>query len=58
MSRPIYGQPLPSPKDRHRKIQNIAAELNVRYLLEGSVQRLVPVRVSAQLIDGTAGHHV
>lgn len=46
-------------KDRHRKVQEIAAELDVRYLLEGSVQRLGQrVRVNAQLIDGTTGHHV
>jgi len=46
-------------KQRHRKIQEIAAELGVRYLLEGSVQRLGPrVRVNAQLIDGVSGHHV
>ncbi len=46
-------------KDKHRKIQDIAAELDVRYLLEGSVQRLgQQVRVNAQLIDGVTGHHV
>lgn len=46
-------------KDKHRKIQEIAAELDVRYLLEGSVQRLAGrVRVNAQLIDGVTGHHV
>ena len=46
-------------KDKHRKIQEIAAELDVRYLLEGSVQRLAEqVRVNAQLIDGVTGHHV
>ncbi len=46
-------------KDRHRKIQDIAVELDVRYLLEGSVQRLAQrVRVNAQLIDGLTGHHV
>lgn len=46
-------------KNRHRRIQEIAAELDVRYLLEGSVQRLGQrLRVNAQLIDGTTGHHV
>lgn len=46
-------------KDRPRKVQEIAAEFDVRYLLEGSVQRLAQrVRVNAQLIDGTTGHHV
>jgi TolB-like protein/class 3 adenylate cyclase/Flp pilus assembly protein TadD len=44
---------------RHRRIQEIAAELDVRYLLEGSVQRLGErVRVNAQLIDGATGHHI
>lgn len=46
-------------KHRHRKIQEIAAELDVRYLLEGSVQRQQGrIRVNAQLIDGKTGHHV
>lgn len=46
-------------KQRHRKIQEIASELDVRYLLEGSVQRLQGrIRVNAQLIDGKTGHHV
>lgn len=46
-------------KHRHRKVQEIAAELDVRYLLEGSVQRLQErIRVNAQLIDGGTGHHV
>jgi adenylate cyclase len=46
-------------KNKHRKIQEIAAELNVRYLLEGSVQRMAGrVRVNAQLIEGINGHHV
>jgi TolB-like protein/class 3 adenylate cyclase/Flp pilus assembly protein TadD len=46
-------------KSRHCKIQDIAAELDVRYLLEGSVQRLGSrVRVNAQLVDGASGHHI
>jgi TolB-like protein/Flp pilus assembly protein TadD len=46
-------------KNRHCKIQDIATELDVRYLLEGSVQRLGHrVRVNAQLVDGTTGHHI
>lgn len=46
-------------KNKHRKIQEIAAALDVRYLLEGSVQRMAGrVRVNAQLIEGANGHHV
>jgi TolB-like protein/class 3 adenylate cyclase/cytochrome c-type biogenesis protein CcmH/NrfG len=46
-------------KNKHRKIQDIAAELDVRYLLEGSVQRMAGrVRVNAQLIEGINGHHI
>lgn len=46
-------------RERRRRVQEIAAELDVRYLLEGSVQGLRGrVRVNAQLIDGATGHHV
>lgn len=46
-------------KGRHRKAQEVAADLGVSYLLEGSVQRLAQrVRVNAQLIEGATGHHV
>jgi adenylate cyclase len=41
------------------KIQQIAEELAVRYVLEGSVQRSDDrVRISVQLIDATTGHHL
>jgi len=41
------------------KIQQIAEELAVRYVLEGSVQRSDDrVRITVQLIDATAGHHL
>ena len=46
-------------KGKPERIQNIAKELNVRYLLEGSVQRSGDrVRISAQLIDGLTDHHL
>jgi TolB-like protein len=46
-------------KGRHRKVQEVAAELGVSYLLEGSVQRLAQsVRVNAQLVEGATGHHL
>ena len=45
-------------KDKETKPAEIAAELGVRYLLEGSIRRAGDdMRINAQLIDGsTAGH--
>ena len=41
------------------KIQKVAQELNVRYVLEGSVRKAgEQVRINAQLIDATTGHHL
>jgi len=46
-------------KGKPAKIQQIAEELAVRYVLEGSVQRSGDrVRITVQLIDATAGHHL
>jgi adenylate cyclase len=46
-------------KGKSLKIQQIAEELAVRYVLEGSVQRSDDrVRITVQLIDATAGHHL
>ncbi len=46
-------------KGRAIKINQIAEELGVRYVLEGSVQRSKDqVRITAQLIDATTGHHL
>jgi len=46
-------------KGKPAKIQQIAEELAVRYVLEGSVQRSDDrVRITVQLIDATAGHHL
>jgi hypothetical protein len=40
-------------------VQQIAEELGVRYILEGSVQRSGDrVRITAQLIDATGGYHL
>ncbi len=40
-------------------VQQVSRELGVRYVVEGSVQKTAErVRVSAQLIDATSGHHV
>ena len=41
------------------KIQQVAGELGVRYVLEGSVQSSADtLRITAQLIDAVTGHHV
>jgi TolB-like protein len=40
-------------------IKQVAEELGVRYVLEGSVQKSEDrVRINAQLIDATRGHHL
>ena len=46
-------------KDKSVRIKQVASELGVRYVLEGSVRRSGDsVRVNAQLVDGSTGHHV
>ena len=46
-------------KGKSVKIQQIAEELGVRYVLEGSVRKANSnVRINAQLIDATTGHHL
>ncbi|MDX1486984.1 MAG: tetratricopeptide repeat protein [Acidiferrobacterales bacterium] len=46
-------------KGKPVKVQDVSRELGVRYVLEGSVQRAEgKVRVNAQLIDATMGHHL
>lgn len=46
-------------KGKPVKIRQVAEELGVRYVLEGSVRKAAEkVRISAQLIDATAGHHI
>ena len=46
-------------KDKPADIRQIASELGVRYVLEGSVQRAGDrVRINAQLIDGRNGGHL
>jgi adenylate cyclase len=46
-------------KGKPVKVQQVSRELGVRYVLEGSVRRSDPrIRVTAQLIDATTGHHL
>jgi adenylate cyclase len=46
-------------KGKQVKIQEVARDLGVHYVLEGSVRRAGPrVRITAQLIDGKTEHHV
>ena len=46
-------------KGKPVRIQQVAAELGVRYVLEGSIRKAGDqVRINAQLIDSTTGHHL
>jgi adenylate cyclase len=46
-------------KGKPVKVQQVAEDLGVRYVLEGSVQRSEDqVRITAQLIDALTGHHL
>jgi TolB-like protein len=46
-------------KGKDVKVQDVGRELGVRYVLEGSVQRINDeVRVTAQLIDAPTGYHL
>jgi len=46
-------------KSKPVKVQQVSEDLGVRYVLEGSVRKAGDrVRITAQLIDATSGHHV
>ena len=46
-------------KGKPVKVQKVAEDLGVRYVLEGSVQKTADrIRITAQLIDATTGHHL
>ncbi|MGH6719455.1 MAG: rhodanese-like domain-containing protein, partial [Alphaproteobacteria bacterium] len=46
-------------KGKPTKVQQVAEDLGVRYVLEGSVRRVGDqVRINAQLIDAVGGHHL
>jgi TolB-like protein/class 3 adenylate cyclase len=46
-------------KGKPVKVKQVAQELGVRYVLEGSVRKAAEqVRINAQLIDASTGHHL
>jgi len=46
-------------RDKQLTVQQIAKELGVKYILEGSLQRSGErLRINVKLIDATSGHHV
>jgi TolB-like protein len=46
-------------KGKPVKVKQVAEEMGVRYVLEGSVRKYVDrVRITAQLIDALTGHHL
>ena len=46
-------------RDRQTDVSAIGTELQVRYVLEGSVRKAgARVRITAQLIDAATGHHI
>jgi TolB-like protein/class 3 adenylate cyclase len=46
-------------KGKPVKVQQVAEDLGVRYVLEGSIRKAGDqVRINAQLIDATTGHHL
>jgi adenylate cyclase len=46
-------------KGKPVRVQQVAEELGVRYVLEGSVQRAEDrIRITAQLVDAITGHHL
>ena len=48
-----------SPKGRASDVRQVARDLAVRFVLEGSVRKVNQrIRVTAQLIDGRSGNHV
>jgi TolB-like protein len=55
----IAGKSTFTYKGKSVKIKQIAEELGVRYVLEGSVRRAGDeIRINAQLIDALTGHHL
>jgi adenylate cyclase len=46
-------------KEKAVKVQEVSRELGVRYVLEGSVRKIGErVRITAQLVNATTGHHL
>jgi adenylate cyclase len=46
-------------KNKPVKVQQVAEEMGVRYVLEGSVRKTEDkVRITTQLVDALNGHHI
>ena len=46
-------------KNKSVKVKDVSRELGIRYVLEGTVQKVVDkVRINAQLIDASTDHHL
>ena len=46
-------------KDKSVNVQQVAKEMGIRYVIEGSVQKTANrLRITVQLIDAVAGHHM
>ena len=46
-------------KGQSPDIRKVSEELNVRYVLEGSIRKAGNrVRINAQLLEGTSGNHI
>ena len=55
----IAGSSVTTYKDKSVSVKQVAEELGVRYILEGSIQKGgEELRINTQLIDALSGHHL